>query len=199
MGGFGAYDIALQHPGRFCAVGGHSPALWFDGGETAPGAFDDAADFERNDVVGTVEGTPTRSATPGSGTTTGPKTLPRLRRRLRSALRADGRRPQRPLLAGRPRGRLLEQPLGRLPALLRQRAQALRVTRRLEASPPPIARPDPAPPPTALALLVLLGAGAIYLVLLATVFAPADRHGAQVVHLTVHSHAVGDLASPSSS
>jgi len=58
MGGFGAFDIALHHPGRFCAVGGHSPALWFDGSETAPGAFDDAADFNRNDVVGAVEGDP---------------------------------------------------------------------------------------------------------------------------------------------
>jgi S-formylglutathione hydrolase FrmB len=58
MGGFGAYDIALHHPGMFCAVGGHSPALWFEGGETAPGAFDDAADFERNDVVGTIREDP---------------------------------------------------------------------------------------------------------------------------------------------
>jgi poly(3-hydroxybutyrate) depolymerase len=58
MGGFGAFDIALHHPGMFCAVGGHSPALWFEGGETAPGAFDDAADFERNDVVGTVQAEP---------------------------------------------------------------------------------------------------------------------------------------------
>jgi poly(3-hydroxybutyrate) depolymerase len=58
MGGFGAFDIALHHPGRFCAVGGHSPALWFDGSETAPGAFDDAGDFDRNDVVGTVESDP---------------------------------------------------------------------------------------------------------------------------------------------
>jgi len=58
MGGFGAFDIALHHPGRFCAVGGHSPALWFDGSETAPGAFDDAADFERNDVVGAVQDDP---------------------------------------------------------------------------------------------------------------------------------------------
>jgi len=58
MGGFGAYDIALHHPGRFCAVGGHSPALWFDGSETAPGAFDDAADFERNDVVEAVRSDP---------------------------------------------------------------------------------------------------------------------------------------------
>src|SRR6202000_1486184 len=58
MGGFGAYDLALEHPGRFCAVGGHAPALWFEGGETAPGAFESAADFDRNDVVGEVEANP---------------------------------------------------------------------------------------------------------------------------------------------
>jgi poly(3-hydroxybutyrate) depolymerase len=58
MGGFGAFDIALHNPGRFCAVGGHSPALWFEGSETAPGAFDDLADFERNDVVRTVQEEP---------------------------------------------------------------------------------------------------------------------------------------------
>lgn len=58
MGGFGAYDLALLHPRRFCAVGGHSPALWFEGGETAPGAFENAADFDRNDVVRMVRGNP---------------------------------------------------------------------------------------------------------------------------------------------
>ncbi|HEY5052572.1 MAG TPA: alpha/beta hydrolase-fold protein [Solirubrobacterales bacterium] len=58
MGGFGAYDLALLHPGRFCAVGGHSPALWFEGGETAPGAFDSAEDFERNNVVAAVRADP---------------------------------------------------------------------------------------------------------------------------------------------
>jgi S-formylglutathione hydrolase FrmB len=58
MGGFGAYDLALKHPRRFCAVGGHSPALWFENGETAPGAFDGAADFKRNDVVEMVRGNP---------------------------------------------------------------------------------------------------------------------------------------------
>jgi poly(3-hydroxybutyrate) depolymerase len=58
MGGFGALDIALKNPGKFCAVGGHSPALWFEGGETAPGAFDNLADFERNNVVRTVEEEP---------------------------------------------------------------------------------------------------------------------------------------------
>jgi S-formylglutathione hydrolase FrmB len=51
MGGFGALDIARLHPRRFCAVGGHSAALWVSGGESAPGAFDDAADFARHDVI----------------------------------------------------------------------------------------------------------------------------------------------------
>jgi enterochelin esterase-like enzyme len=51
MGGFGAFDLARLHPRRFCAVGGHSPALWRTGGETAPGAFDDAADFARHNVI----------------------------------------------------------------------------------------------------------------------------------------------------
>ncbi len=58
MGGFGAYDLALLHPGRFCAVGGHSPALWLEGGDSAPGAFDDAEDFERHDVIGSVQADP---------------------------------------------------------------------------------------------------------------------------------------------
>jgi S-formylglutathione hydrolase FrmB len=54
MGGFGALDIARLHPHRFCAVGAHSPALWQTGGETAPGAFDDAQDFARHDVIGSA-------------------------------------------------------------------------------------------------------------------------------------------------
>ncbi len=51
MGGYGAYEIADQHPGRFCAVGGHSPALWQTAGESAAGAFDDADDFAAHDVI----------------------------------------------------------------------------------------------------------------------------------------------------
>lgn len=51
MGGFGAFDLGLRHRSRFCAVGGHSPALWRSASETAPGAFDDAADFARHDVI----------------------------------------------------------------------------------------------------------------------------------------------------
>jgi enterochelin esterase-like enzyme len=51
MGGFGAFDIARRRPSAFCAVGGHSAAVWLRSGDTAPGAFDDAADFSRNDLV----------------------------------------------------------------------------------------------------------------------------------------------------
>jgi len=51
MGGFGALLQGLRHPGMFCAVGGHSAALWRTGGETARGAFDSAEDFARNDVI----------------------------------------------------------------------------------------------------------------------------------------------------
>lgn len=58
MGGFGAYDIARLNPGRFCAVGGHSPALWSTGGETAAGAFDSANDFAHHDVIGAARANP---------------------------------------------------------------------------------------------------------------------------------------------
>jgi S-formylglutathione hydrolase FrmB len=50
MGGYGALHIASLKPGEFCAVGGHSAALWVSAGQTAPGAFDDAADYARNNV-----------------------------------------------------------------------------------------------------------------------------------------------------
>ena len=56
----GALDIARLHPGRFCAVGAHSPALWQTGGETAPGAFDDAQDFARHDVIAAIRRSPHR-------------------------------------------------------------------------------------------------------------------------------------------
>ena len=49
MGGFGALDLARFR--RFCAVGGHSAAMWRTGGETPQGAFDNAEDFEQNDVI----------------------------------------------------------------------------------------------------------------------------------------------------
>lgn len=55
MGGFGALDLARLHPRRFCAVGAHSPELWPSFGLARPGAFDDAADFQRHDVLGAAK------------------------------------------------------------------------------------------------------------------------------------------------
>jgi len=51
MGGFGALDLARIAPRRFCAVGGHSAALYLRGSDTPDGAFDDLADFKRHDLV----------------------------------------------------------------------------------------------------------------------------------------------------
>lgn len=58
MGGYGAYHLGLAHPGRFCAVGGHSAGLWLDESEEFEGAFDDRADYARNDVVAAVRADP---------------------------------------------------------------------------------------------------------------------------------------------
>ncbi len=58
MGGFGAYHLGLLRPARFCAVGGHSAALWFDSSEAFEGAFDDRADFRRTDVIAAVRSDP---------------------------------------------------------------------------------------------------------------------------------------------
>jgi S-formylglutathione hydrolase FrmB len=55
MGGYGALHLASERPSEFCAVGGHSAAIWTSGGASAPGAFDDAADYERNDVFAAVQ------------------------------------------------------------------------------------------------------------------------------------------------
>ncbi len=49
MGGFGALDLGAR--GRFCAIGAHSAALWRSGSETPAGAYDDARDFARNDLI----------------------------------------------------------------------------------------------------------------------------------------------------
>ena len=50
-GGFGALDLARSEPARFCAVGAHSPEIWQRYGDARPGAFDDAADFARHDLL----------------------------------------------------------------------------------------------------------------------------------------------------
>jgi S-formylglutathione hydrolase FrmB len=49
MGGYGALLLGSRNR-AYCAVGVQSPALWTSPGATAPGAFDDAQDYERNDV-----------------------------------------------------------------------------------------------------------------------------------------------------
>src|SRR2546425_10688155 len=43
--------LARIAPTRFCAVGGHSPALWFRGADTPPRALDDAGGLARHDVL----------------------------------------------------------------------------------------------------------------------------------------------------
>ncbi len=54
MGGFGALDLAARDPGRFCAVGAHSPAIWENASDTAEGAFDSDSDFAAHDVISEV-------------------------------------------------------------------------------------------------------------------------------------------------
>jgi S-formylglutathione hydrolase FrmB len=49
MGGYGALLLGSER--RFCAIGGHSPGLWFSGADSAAGAFDDAEDYARHDIV----------------------------------------------------------------------------------------------------------------------------------------------------
>lgn len=55
MGGFGALDLARLAPQRFCAVGAHSPEVWASFGLARTGAFDDAEDFARHDVLGAAK------------------------------------------------------------------------------------------------------------------------------------------------
>jgi S-formylglutathione hydrolase FrmB len=51
MGGFSALDLGRIEPKRFCAVGGHSPAILLDESQNVLGGFDNAADFERHDLI----------------------------------------------------------------------------------------------------------------------------------------------------
>jgi S-formylglutathione hydrolase FrmB len=50
MGGFGALDLGRM-ANRFCAIGGHSPAVYARGSDEISFAFDDAADFARHDLL----------------------------------------------------------------------------------------------------------------------------------------------------
>lgn len=51
MGGFGALDVARLWPGRFCAVGAHSPAIFESARTRMAGSFDSAQDFARHDLL----------------------------------------------------------------------------------------------------------------------------------------------------
>ena len=113
MGFFGAFDIALYHPGRFCAVGSHSPALWFDRSKRRPAPSKTPADFEAQ-----------RRRRRGRRTDPDAfcdahlwidygdrRRLPRLRRRLRRSASTPVKPTSAPIQAGRTRRRLLEPPL----------------------------------------------------------------------------------------
>lgn len=51
MGGFGALDLGRIAAERFCAVGGHSPAVYERGTTDSGFGFDDQADFDRHDLL----------------------------------------------------------------------------------------------------------------------------------------------------
>jgi S-formylglutathione hydrolase FrmB len=51
MGGYGSLLLASRlGPHRVSGIAAESPALWLRAADSAPGAFDDAADFQYNDV-----------------------------------------------------------------------------------------------------------------------------------------------------
>jgi enterochelin esterase-like enzyme len=56
MGGYGGLLLAQRHPDRVAAVAASSPAVWHSYGDAAPGAFDSAADFAANRVLGVGPG-----------------------------------------------------------------------------------------------------------------------------------------------
>ncbi len=55
MGGYGALLAAQRAPEKFRAVAAASPALWTSAAQTARGAFDNASDYQRNDVFAGVD------------------------------------------------------------------------------------------------------------------------------------------------
>jgi predicted esterase len=56
MGGFGSLDLGRLAPKRFCAIGGHSPAVFTRGSDEIGFAFDNRADFERHDLIRLARG-----------------------------------------------------------------------------------------------------------------------------------------------
>lgn len=100
-GGFGALDLARLEPARFCAVGAHSPEIWKSFRDARAGAFDDALEFSKHDLL--------KLAAAGRYPDVGPiridigsddPQLPAVKR-LAAALKATGRRVDYHELAGR--------------------------------------------------------------------------------------------------
>jgi S-formylglutathione hydrolase FrmB len=56
MGGFGALDLGRLEPKRFCAVGGHSPAILLQSSRFVLGAFDSLEDFRHHDLLRIARG-----------------------------------------------------------------------------------------------------------------------------------------------
>ncbi|MEY2420493.1 MAG: hypothetical protein QOI95_560 [Acidimicrobiaceae bacterium] len=50
-GGYGALLALLQHPDKFVAAVANGPSLWSTFSSATPGAFDDVADFDANNVL----------------------------------------------------------------------------------------------------------------------------------------------------
>jgi S-formylglutathione hydrolase FrmB len=50
MGGWGALDLGRLR--KFCAVGGHSPAVFAPGSDDISFGFDNEVDFKRHDLIG---------------------------------------------------------------------------------------------------------------------------------------------------
>ena len=53
MGGWGALDLGRLR--KFCAIGGHSPAVFEPGSDDISFGFDNAADFKRHDLIGIAQ------------------------------------------------------------------------------------------------------------------------------------------------
>ena len=68
MGGYGALLAAETVPSRFRAVCAASPALFTSAESTAPGAFDGAADYHRNDLHAELRSLPSLTVRVDCGT-----------------------------------------------------------------------------------------------------------------------------------
>ena len=118
MGGFGALDLGRLR--KFCAVGGHSPAVFEPGSDDISFGFDNAADFKRHDLIEIA-----RKRSPYDAPVwidigdAGPAPPGGVAPRPRATSSRRGR--HLPRLAGQSRRHLLGPALRRLPALLRRR------------------------------------------------------------------------------